>query len=187
MELEKKIVRHKIQEIYSNDILSSYSYEEIENISDSKFIDYKQTIGLKISESNFFPILFLIFSSIFLSKLLYDKKEVINDNHIISFFYLINFCLLIYSLYSIFFKKKKTFLEVKENSFVINEKREIKWTDVLVTGKLIGGGKFTTYYLILGLSTLEILRIDMNGTKISINDFIKIIHLNQKKIKKTSL
>ena len=68
-----------------------------------------------------------------------------------------------------------------ENSFVINEKKEIKWTDVLVTGKLEIGGKFTTYYLILGLETLEILKIDMNGAEISINDFIKIIHLNQEK------
>ncbi len=52
---------------------------------------------------------------------------------------------------------------------------------MLVIGKLKIGGKFTTNYLILGLETLEILKIDMNGAKISINDFIKIIHLNQEK------
>lgn len=182
MEIEReKLVRLKIQEKYTNDILSPYSYEEIETISDSKFTDYKQTIGLKISESNFFSILFLILSILFLSKLIYDKEELINHNYIISFLYFINFCIIVYSLFSIFFKKKKTFLEVKEHSFVINGKRELMWADVLVTGKLVSGGKLTTYYLILGLSTLEILRIDMNGTNISIDDFIKIIHLNQKK------
>ena len=177
----KKLLRLKIQNKYPNAILSPFSYKEFEKINDSKFTEYKQTIGLKILESKKFPISFLIFSLIFLSKLIYDKEEIINDNYIISFFYLINFGIILSSLYSIFFKKKKIFLEVMENSFVINEKKEIKWTDVLVTGKLEIGGKFTTNYLILGLETLEILKIDMNGAEISINDFIKIIHLNQEK------
>lgn len=185
MEIDTKTIeiRKRINDRYPNKsffehTISSYSYKEYNEIAYSKYSTRKQTFGLRIYKNSNSSIILLTISVFFLFTFPFMNKGE-NYQNFISILYFLSFGAIIYSIYSIFFKKKEIFLETNDKSFIINSKREIGWNEVLVTGILTVRGKPSFDYVILGLSSNEILKIDTNGTDISPIDFIKIIQLNK--------
>jgi hypothetical protein len=170
----RKNIKNKYPESSFKNSLGPYSYKEYEEITSSKYISLKQTVGLKIYKNSNKYIIFLTISTFFLFTFPFMNK-LESYNIFIIVLYTLCFGTIIYSLYSIFFKKKKLFLETNDKSFILNQKREIYWNEIVVTGILTVRGIPSFDYVILGLSSNEILKIDTNGTNIYPKDFIKII------------
>lgn len=58
-------------------------------------------------------------------------------------------------------------------------KRSITWEDILVTGTVTIKGKRSNDYVLLGISTGELLQIDTSFSDIIPRNFVKIIHLKK--------
>ncbi|MBF04389.1 MAG: hypothetical protein CMP76_13970 [Flavobacterium sp.] len=183
--MKEKLSKIEVQKIVGEkynreDFLSrnfgSFSYKEYEKIEKSKYRNKEQTANLKIYISKTPYIILITITTFFLLTFPYFNK----DNPTTLFFkivYSISFILIIISLYKILLNRK-LYIQVFPNSFIFN-KREILWSEILVTGKLIVHGKPSYEFLILGLDSGEILKIDINKSEIYTEDFIKIIHLNK--------
>lgn len=176
IEVQEIINRKYVHEGFINRHFGSTTYKEYEKIENSKYRKKEQTNNLKIYLSKTpFIVLFTI-PTLFLLTFPYFNKD--NPSTLfLKIVYSISFILIIISLYKIL-SNRKLYIQVFPNSFIFN-KREILWSEILVTGKLIVHGNPSYEFLILGLDSGEILKIDINKSEINTQDFIKIIHLNK--------
>lgn len=179
-------IKNEIKEEYHPDNfyskhLSSSSYKEYNNINNSKYKNQRQTIGLKIYRNNLFfvGLLTICLLLLFTLPIMYKPKEMYQNYMTILYFGL--FILSIYSIFVIFYKAKKIFLETNEKSFIIENEEEIFWNSILTTGIQIvsmKGGSMT--FVILGTLSDGIIKIRLEYVNIDPQDLIKIIHLNLK-------
>lgn len=183
--MNQKLTKIEVQEIvndkYANkNFISrnfgSSTYKEFESIENSTYRKKEQTNNLKIYVSKTPYILLITITSFYLLTFPYLNKENPTPQFL-KITYLISFILIIFSLYKIL-SNRKLYIEVLPNSFVFKG-REIKWNEIMTTGKLIVHGKASHEFLILGLDSGEILQIDIEKSEIYTEDFIKIIHLNK--------
>ena len=183
--MKQKLTKIEVQEIvnekyaHKNFISKNFghsTYKEFENIENSTYRKKEQTNNLKIYVSKTPYIILITISSFFLLSFPYLNKED-PTTLFLKIIYLISFFLIVYSLYKIL-SDRKLYIQVLPNSFVFKG-REIKWNEIITTGKLIIHGKPSHEFLILGLDSGEILKIDIDKSEIYTEDFIKIIHLNK--------
>ena len=183
--MKQKLTKIEVQEIvnekyaHKNFISKNFghkTYKEFENIENSTYRKKEDTINLKIYVSKTPYIILITITTFFLVTHPYLNKE--NPTTLfLKIIYLLCFLLIVYSLYKILIDRK-LYIHVLTNSFVFKG-REIKWNEIMTTGKLIIHGKASQEFLILGLNSGEILQIDVGKSEIYTEDFIKIIHLNK--------
>jgi hypothetical protein len=183
--MQQKLTKIEVQEIVNDKYANknfvsrnfgSSTYKEIESVENSTYRKKEQTNNLKIYVSRTPYIILIVITSFFLLTFPYLNKE--NPTTLfLKILYLISFLLIVYSLYKIL-SNRKLYIQVLTNSFVFKG-REIKWNEIMTTGKLIIHGKPSHEFLVLGLDSGEILKIDIDKSEIYTEDFIKIIHLNK--------
>jgi len=183
--MQQKLTKIEVQEIVNDKYANknfvsrnfgSSTYKEIESVENSTYRKKEQTNNLKIYVSRTPYIILIVITSFFLLTFPYLNKE--NPTTLfLKIIYLVIFLLIVYSLYKIL-SNRKLYIQVLTNSFVFKG-REIKWSEIMTTGKLIIHGKPSHEFLILGLDSGEILKIDIDKSEIYTEDFIKIIHLNK--------
>lgn len=177
-------IKNEIKEEYHPDNfyskhLSSSSYKEYNNINNSKYKNLDQTIGLKIYRNNLFfvGLLTICLFILFTLPIMYKPKEI--HQTYMTIFYLGLFILSLYSIFSIFFKTKKIFIETNDKSFIVNNEEEIFWNSIITTGiqtiSMKGG---SMEFVILGTLNDGIIKIRLEYVNIEPQDLIKIIHLN---------
>jgi hypothetical protein len=185
--MKKKLTKIEVQEIVNrkyarNDFInrhfgSSPSYTEYENINNTKYKKKEQTDNLKIYLSKTPYIALITLACTFLITFPYFNRNN-STSLFIKILYAISFILIVFSLFKII-SNRKLYIQVLSNSFIIN-RREILWDEIMTTGILTVHGRPSFDFLILGLDSGEILKIDINKSEIYTQDFIKIIHLNKK-------
>ena len=86
---------------------------------------------------------------------------------------------IIYCVYAIL-QPKKVFLKTTEENFILDEKQEFRWDEILTTGILtIPERPINSRFLVLGMASGEIIEINPEFTGINADEFIKMIHLNK--------
>jgi hypothetical protein len=177
-------IKNEIKEEYHPDNfyskhLSSSSYKEYNNINNSKYKNQGKTIGLKIYRNNHFFVGLLTICSfvLFTLPIMYKPKEIYQNN--MTIFYSGLFILSAYSVFAIFFKAKKIFIETKDKSFIIENEKEIFWNSIVTTGiQIISMKGGSMKFVILGTLSDGIIKIRLEYVNIEPQDLIKIIHLN---------
>ncbi len=185
--MEKKLsieeVREIVTEKYSpKNILQKwdpgYKYKEYEEIKNSDYKRREQTLGLKIGINKTGPITILTISATFLFTFPFFNPAR-ETSSFLAIIYCISFGLIIFSIYNIFFNQK-IILTTNSKSFTF-KKQTIFWDSIVTTGILIvyGGDGPSSHYAVLGLSTGEIVKLDIGKSDIGPTDLIRMIHLNR--------
>jgi hypothetical protein len=183
--MQQKLTKIEVQEIVNDKYANknfvsrnfgSSTYKEIESVVNSTYRKKEQTDNLKIYVSKTPFIVLITITSFYLLTFPYLNKEN-PTTQFLKLTYLISFFLIVFSLYKIL-SNRKLYIQVLPDSFVFKG-REIKWNEIVTTGKLIIHGKASHEFLILGLDSGEILQIDIEKSEIYTEDLIKIIHLNK--------
>jgi len=182
-ELAIQKLRQKIAEMYpeNNSInrnMGRRYYTEYENIQNSRFSNHKQTVGLVIYRNKNFYILLLIICLFlpYIFPLLVTEEKYENMVSIVCIICLLS---IIYCVYAIL-QPKKVFLKTTEENFILDEKQEFRWNEILTTGILtIPERPINSRFLVLGMASGEIIEINPEFTGINADEFIKMIHLNK--------
>lgn len=153
-------------------------YTEFNEIKQSKYRNPK--IGLKIYNHYLYFVGVLTICLFILITLPIMYKPNLENQKYMIIFYIFLFFLSIYSIFALFFKQKKIFIETYENSFFIENEKEIFWNSIVSTGILvISHGKAPpAISVILGTLNDGIIKIRLEGVEIEAKDLIKVIHLN---------
>lgn len=182
-ELQIQKLRKKIAEMYPennslNRNMGRRYYTEYDSIIKSKFSNCKQTVGLVIYRNKNFQILLLTFCLFlpFIFPLLVTEEKYESMVTIVCIICLLS---IIYLFYAIL-QPKKVFLKTNEENFILDEKYEFRWDEILTTGILtITEQSINSRFLVLGIASGEVFEINLDYTDINADEFIKMIHLNQ--------
>ena len=183
-DLQNQKLRQKIAEMYfeNNSInrnIGRRYYTEYENIQNSTFSNRKQTVGLVIYRNKNFHILLLIICLVlpFILVILVTKEKYQSLIVILSIICPLSIIYLVYAI----LQPKKIFLKTNEENFTLDEKDEFRWDEIVTTGILaINEESINSRFLVLGMASGEVFEINLDFTDIDVDDFIKMIHLNQK-------
>ncbi|RZJ66019.1 MAG: hypothetical protein EOO50_11445 [Flavobacterium sp.] len=175
-EVSEIVNKHYARSGILNTLLSDSTYREYTRIDDSRYSRKEQTHGLTIYESKVPFIMLLTLAAFFLFSFpMFNAGNPTPD--FVKILYGISALLIVFSLFKIFFVNK-IFMQTTASSFRLKEEREIKWSDVLVTGIYVVRGKSSQDYVILGLNDGEVVKILIEFGSLSARDFIRMIHLN---------
>lgn len=183
-ELQIQKVRQKITEMYpeNNSInrnMGRNYYTEYENIQNYTFFNRKQTVGLVIYRNRNFHKLLLI-TCLFLPYIFPLLVTEEKYERMITMVCIICLLSIIYCVYAIL-QPKKAFLKTNEENFILDEKHQFRWDEILTTGILtIPERPINRRVLVLGMTSGEIIEINPEFTGINAYEFINMIHLNQK-------
>jgi len=183
--MKKKLSIEEIREIIAKEYppkntlqkwFPSVTYKEYEEIKSSDYKTKNQTKNLKIGIDKTGPIVMLIISATFLFTF-----PFFNHGKETSFFlvllYCISFGLIAFAIYNIYFNSKIIFT-TNSISFTFKDKT-ILWDEIVTTGIVIVHGSPSHQYVVLGLSTGEIVKLDVGKSDIGPTDLIRMIHLNR--------
>lgn len=181
--LQIQKLRQKIAEMYpeNNSInrnMGRRYYTEYENIQNSTFSNRKQTVGLIIYRNKKIYIILLIFCLFlpFIFPLLVTEEKYESMVTIVCIICLLSIIYLVYAI----LQPKEIFLKTNEENFILDEKQEFRWDEIVTTGILtIPHESINSRFLILGMASGEVFEINLEYTDINANEFIKMIHLNQ--------
>lgn len=154
------------------------TFKEYQKVEASKYKNKKQTYNHNIYRHKIGPIMLLTISAFF-----FVTFPVFNSGNptttFIKALYFMSFLGILICSYIIFFTKK-IFIRIKTDSFILEEEnREIFWEQILITGILTIHRKHSTHLLLLGLDNGDIIKVPMEQSEMTANDFLRIIHLNQ--------
>ena len=178
--MESKLTKLEVQEIvkkkyvrddFINRNFGYTTYKEFNEIVHSKYKSREQTKNLRIYVSRMPYIILITIATFFLLTFPYLNRTNYFTSEPLKNIYIIIFLLIVFSFCKIL-SNKKLFIQVLQNSFII-EKREIFWNEIITTGKLIVSGDSSQEFLILGLDTGEILKVDFD--KLSEEQLDKVV------------
>ncbi|HKX86085.1 MAG TPA: hypothetical protein VJL37_05400 [Flavobacterium sp.] len=185
--LTKEEVREIINADYVKDstfdryVGTPVSFKEYEKVRASKYKNKNQTHNKNIYKIKIGYILLLIFGVFFLIYL-FGSSDVNKPLHTdVKIMFWMDFLAIFIALYQIFVAPKKIFIKIKTDSFVLKNGREIFWDEILITGILTVHRKHSTHLILLGLDNGDVIKINFDESEMNMEDFLRIIHLNQTK------
>lgn len=160
------------------------TYKEYEALKSPDYPTVTHTHGLKIGVNKMGPIVALT-ACIFYLVTFPILNQAEKTSTFIGITYLLSAGVIVWSLYILFFSSKIVF-STDTNSFTFENKTYF-WDDIVTTGILRVHGKNSTYYVILGMVSGEIVKLSIEKAAIGPEALISIIHLNRHSLQREKL
>ncbi|MFC7773849.1 hypothetical protein [Flavobacterium sp. GCM10027622] len=183
LELQTEFIRKKISKKFPKSPLHSSSYEEIFEVHNSRFKTFSE-----VSNKTFFYnhkiafIKLIILIPLILVFVINDFYKEIYENTTKSIAFwsiIVLLIILIVFTYAFFFKRKSVCIKTTNEFLIINSKKKVLWTDILITGifKIPVVHQMETIVIIGTIN--EIFEVNITESEITAKDLIQIINMHK--------